>query len=141
MRGGLPPCQESGRAEDKGAGTDRGDVLGSGRLSAQEIQRRRIFHHLINAPAARYTDQIQLRTVVKGRVSQDEGTAVGPDRTRGAGDEVDRDPRKPVEHLEWTGEIELGQVIKQKEADTAQSGHGHLRSECRDTRPGTTRKT
>ena len=33
-------------------------------------------------------------------------------RADGAGDEVDRAPRKPVEHLEWTGEIELGQVIK-----------------------------
>src|SRR5579864_4468804 len=109
MRGCAAPFEQSGNAENKGAGTHRRYVLRRARLQPHKFYRLRIPHRLDNTGAAAGdANQVEARTVLKGMCRYETEATVAWDRSGGFGDDMHRRSRQSCENLLRTCEVELG---------------------------------
>ena len=109
--------EQAGGAENQRPCADRGDVLGTFGLSAQELQHLFIANHVVGARAAGNTDHVELRAIGESGSRHQRQHGVGFDRLDPLPQKMHRRARHAREHLQGAGKVKLGNSRKHQKSD------------------------
>jgi len=117
MACGFFVAQQIGRAQYEGTGAHAGDILRPARLRADEIDDLRISNRIAYTMAARNADYVRLRAVCETGSGQNGKAAIGGNRRARFADDMNIRARQSREELHRPCEIELRDIVEEKEDD------------------------